>query len=148
MLGLSFQQEKYCENKKTGDAAMEQSREKSLWLFFLACLTTFIMLGNGQKVLAKQTVDQMNINVALNDRGAANITEDWSVTADEGSEIYKVVKLVGPQQLSDYRVSMDGQTFSRTSNWDISASKSQKAYHYGQNRNELNWGLTSYGTHE
>ncbi len=54
------------------------------------------------KVSADQTVNNMTINVALDDQGAATFTENWSVTADEGSEIYKTIKLVGPQSLSDY----------------------------------------------
>lgn len=99
------------------------------------------------KVSANQTVNNMTINVALDDQGAATFTENWSVTADEGSEIYKTIKLVGPQSLSDYQVSMDGRAFKRANTWDTDATREQKAYRYGQNGHELNWGITKYGTH-
>lgn len=110
----------------------------SLMVFFLVFLP---------KVAADQNVNNMTINVALDDQGTATFTENWSVTADEGSEIYKTIELVGPQQLSDYQVSMDGRTFKRVNTWDTDADRQQKAYRYGQNGNELNWGITKYGTH-
>lgn len=96
---------------------MGKIRVKPLWLLFLACITSFVMLGNGQSISAEQTVNRMNIDVVLNDQGTATITENWLVTADEGSEIYKVVKLVGPQALSNYQVSMDGRQFNRQLDW-------------------------------
>src|SRR5699024_1593867 len=121
---------------------------RSLWLLFLACIVSFFVLGNSQKVVAEQTVNRMNIDVSLNDQGTATITENWSVTADEGSEIYKVVKLVGPQALSNYQVSMDGRQFNRQLNWQTDDNRKQKAYKFGQHGNELNWGITKYGTHQ
>lgn len=127
---------------------MGKIRVRSLWLLFLACIVSFFVLGNSQKVVAEQTVNRMNIDVSLNDQGTATIKENWSVTADEGSEIYKVVKLVGPQELSNYQVSMDGRQFTRQSNWQTDNNRQQKAYQYGQNGDELNWGITSYGTHQ
>lgn len=127
---------------------MGKIRVKPLWLLFLACIASFVMLGNGQSISAEQTVNRMNIDVVLNDQGTATITENWSVTADEGSEIYKVVKLVGPQALSNYQVSMDGRPFNRQLNWQTDDNRKQKAYKFGQHGNELNWGITKYGTHQ
>ncbi|WP_270334943.1 DUF2207 family protein [Ligilactobacillus acidipiscis] len=107
----------------------------------------FIFLTGNEHVEAEQTVNRMKITINLDKNGTAFISENWNVSADEGSEIYKTLKLEGPQQLGNYSVSIDGKPMKRTSNWNPDASKKAKAGRYGQNGNELNWGITKYGTH-
>lgn len=116
---------------------------------FLALLGSILFLfASTKSVSAEQTVQKMDIAVQLDDSGAAHITEDWRVKADEGSEIYKTIKLVGTQSLANYSVSMDGRSFTPAAFWNINDGKSAKAYKYGQNGNELNWGISEYGTHD
>ena len=116
-----------------------------LWLLSLVVFLSFVIPST--TIHAEQTVKRMGIDVALDDQGTATFTENWTVTADEGSEIYKALKLDGSQLLSDYQVTMDGHPFKYVDVWNTEDTKGQKAYRYGQNGDELNWGITKYGTH-
>lgn len=116
-----------------------------IWLLPLVVFLSFVVPST--TIRAEQTVKRMGVDVALDKQGTATFTENWTVTADEGSEIYKTINLVGPQELSNYQVSMDGHTFKRVNTWNPDADRKQKAYRYGQNEDELNWGITKYGTH-
>ena len=72
----------------------------------------------------------MKIDI-LND-GTANITEVWDVEATSGSEWYKTMYELGNSELSNFRVSMDGNTL-QYKNWDVDESLSEKALYYGIN---------------
>ena len=72
----------------------------------------------------------MDIDVA--EDGTAVITEVWDVKADSGSEWYKTMYNLGNQEVSDFKVSMDGQAMTYK-NWNINESLSQKSGYYGIN---------------
>lgn len=71
-----------------------------------------------------------NINITKN--GNANITEIWDVKADSGTEWYKQLYNLGNQELSNFKVSMDGEELIYK-DWNINESLQQKKGYYGIN---------------
>lgn len=92
-------------------------------------------------------IKAIDVDVTLQSDGSALIQEVWDMNTDEGTEVYKGLNLEDVQELSNFTVSMDGQPMILNDNWDIDDSFDQKAGTYGQNSNELNWGVTEYGDH-
>lgn len=101
---------------------------------------------NPDTVFANE-INNIDVDVVLQEDGSALITEEWDMNTDEGTEIYKGLNLESSQDISDFTVTMDGQPMELDNNWDIDASFDEKAGSYGQNTNELNWGITEYGSH-
>lgn len=99
-----------------------------------------------QSVLANE-INAIDVDVTLQSDGSALIHETWDMNTDEGTEIYKGLNLEDVQDISNFTVSMDGQPMEEQTSWDIDDSFDQKAGTYGQNTNELNWGITEYGQH-
>lgn len=127
---------------------MKESKRKMPLVYPLTLLVgVFLFFFCPISISAEQKVQKMDISVQLDQFGDAHITENWRVKVDEGSEIYKTIKLTHHQMLTDYSVSMDGEKFSEADFWDVDESKKEKSYRYGQNDNELNWGISRYGTH-
>lgn len=99
-----------------------------------------------QSVLANE-INSIDVDVTLQSDGSALIHETWDMNTDEGTEIYKGLNLKDVQDISNFTVSMDGKPMDEQSSWDIDDSFDQKAGTYGQNTNELNWGISEYGQH-
>lgn len=108
-----------------------------LILFSVLCFFTF---GTAKA----DSVNSIDINVLIDENGNGHVTETWKVDADEGTELYKSVGNMDNRSISDFHVSMNGTEYTYISNWDIDASKSQKAYKNGINYTddglELCWG--------
>jgi len=74
----------------------------------------------------------IDMDIYLDELGNANITEEWSVKADSGSEWYKQLYNMGNQEISNFTVSMDGNPL-EYKEWNINESISQKNGYYGIN---------------
>ena len=92
----------------------------------------------------------MKINIEKD--GTANITEVWDVKASGGSEWYKQINNLGNSNLSNYKVSMDGNLLEYENYWDINGSMDEKAGYYGINETsaglELCFGKTDKKRHK
>lgn len=74
----------------------------------------------------------IDMDIYLEEDGTANITEVWDVQADSGSEWYKQLYNLGTEELSNFRVSMDGHDLQYKS-WNVDESLSAKSGYYGIN---------------
>jgi uncharacterized membrane protein YgcG len=124
---------------------MVKKHQKAITLL-IAFGALLLFWVNPQSVFANE-INAIDVNVQLQADGSALITEKWDMSIDQGTEVYKGLNLEDVQEISDYTVSMDGQAFTYNASWNIDDSFDQKAGTYGQNTNELNWGITSYGNH-
>jgi uncharacterized membrane protein YgcG len=124
---------------------MVKKHQKAITLL-IAFGALLLFWVNPQSVFANE-INAIDVNVQLQADGSALITEKWDMSIDQGTEVYKGLNLEDVQEISDYTVSMDGQAFTYNDSWNIDDSFDQKAGTYGQNTNELNWGITSYGNH-
>lgn len=122
---------------------LRKSLIKPAWTLIIFLM--FILLAP-LKVEASVDIHQIDIDVILNEDGSASFTEEWQVTNTDKTELYKPLELENSQSLRDFRVAMNGQDFQDLgSDWDIDWSFDEKAYTYGQNGDELNWGLSERG---
>ena len=96
------------------------------------------------------TIYKVDMDVYLDEYGNANITETWDVKANSGSEWYKQLYNMGNQELSDFKVYMDGEALT-FKDWDLDESISEKKGYYGINYVseglELCFGKGDYNRH-
>lgn len=90
-----------------------------------------VMLFMTKNVYA-DTIYKVDMDIYLDESGNANITEMWDVRADSGSEWYKALYNMGNEEISNFKVAMDGidLTFK---NWDVDESIDEKSGYYGLN---------------
>ena len=74
----------------------------------------------------------IDMDIYLEEDGTANITEVWDVQADSGSEWYKQLYNLGTEELSNFKVSMDGRDL-QYKLWNVDESLSAKSGYYGIN---------------
>ena len=114
----------------------------SLFLFNL------FVLFFGINVYAS-SMDSLKVDVYIEKNGDAKITEEWTVYANEGTELYKPMNLED-REIKDFVVSENGKKFTQI-NWDVKKSREEKTNKYGINENgetiELCWGIGNYGNH-
>lgn len=94
-------------------------------------LLLLLILINPVRVLADH-IYNIDMNIYLNKDGSANITEVWDVVASGGSEWYKQLYNMGNQELSNFTVSMDGESL-EYKEWNVNESIGAKSGYYGIN---------------
>lgn len=121
---------------------------RRIFLCLVGILVLFCNPFEEGKADRQQKIHSIDVSAVLEEDGTATITEDWEVTAQKGTELYKPLRLEKEQSLLSYQVEMDGQAFQETKNWKVKGNFQEKAYRYGRNENkELNWGISQYGRH-
>ena len=111
-------------------------------LFFLS----FICM-NSVKAESINSIE-MDINIDL--FGNANVTEVWKAHPTEKTEYYHAFYNIGNSKITNLKVHDENKNYTEIE-WDVDASKEEKAYHYGYNYTdkgvELCFGKSSYGSH-
>ena len=97
-------------------------------------------------------IHDLGINVRLYRDGSAIVSEEWNLTAQEGTEVYVTRTNLGDIEIGDLSVSDEtGAIYTFENRWDVDRSLARKAGRCGFNRVpggiEICWGLGSYGTH-
>ena len=96
------------------------------------------------------TIDSIDMDVFLDEKGDAHITEKWvNPTPSSGStEFYKAYDNLGKMKIKNFTVSYNNQTFTYNDDWDIDDSFSEKSYknglYYEDSKTELCWGISTY----
>lgn len=96
-------------------------------------------------------VPDMEIDVALDGDGSAVVTQTWTADTDEGSEFYLACRDNGYLSITDFSVSDEDGIYTFSEDWDVDASREEKAGRCGIVRRpdgvELCWGIGEYGSH-
>lgn len=116
-------------------------------LFLLLLLPIFVNASTGDRI------NRIDVDIILDEKGNASITEIWDVYAGSGTEFYKAEYNLGNMEISNFKVKDEnGREFTFIENWDIDASLSEKAYkngfYYSSSGLELCWGKSSMGSHK
>lgn len=98
------------------------------------------------------SISSIDMDIYVKGNGDAVITETWDANVTEGTEGYHPYYNLGNSIISDLMVSMDGNSFTTVSDWDINNSFSDKAYKAGiykasSNEVDICFGISSYGQH-
>lgn len=99
-------------------------KKKVFLLMFLVMLLPIRVLAD--------TINKIDMKIKLLEDGTAEITEVWDVIASGGSEWYKQLYNLGESQLSDFKVSMDGEALTYKS-WNVNETLLEKKGYYGIN---------------
>ena len=114
-----------------------------LLFFMLICLFTI-------PTVKANTLDSIDTDVYIDENGHGHVTEVWKLTADEGTESYHSFGNLEDRQITNFTVSRDGQNYTSINNWNVDATKQEKANKNGINYTndglELCWGI-EYGSH-
>lgn len=125
-------------------------RKISFILIFVFLLNLFIIPFN-LAFAAPHELQELNINVFLNEDGSARITEQRISHLSEGTENYIGFENLADSEFKDFRVIEDGVEYEYIEDWDIDASREEKAFKNGiikTNKGyELAWGIGEYGPH-
>ena len=119
--------------------------KKSKYCFILVLAFSIFLITN---TFAKNIVHQISKDILLKDNGSATITEQWTGTFDEGTEVYIPIddKSI---RVSNFDVAKDGLDYKEALKWNVNDSFENKAYRYGINRTdtgiELCFGISEYG---
>ena len=97
----------------------------------------FVLLMLPLQVDAANNIYRIDIDVNILQDGSANIVEVWDVDGDDGTEWYKVMNNMGNMKLSNFTVSMDGETLTYK-DWNVNESLYQKRGYYGKGKNGQN----------
>ena len=100
--------------------------KKILFMFIM-----LIALISPRFVLADH-IYNIKMDIYLEKDGSANITEVWDVKANGGSEWYKQLYNMGNQELSNFKVSMDGEELTYKE-WNVNENITSKRGYYGIN---------------
>lgn len=115
-------------------------------------LTALLSFCLAASVLAGQEIRNIDETVVIRPDGSAEITQVWDVTVISGTEFYLPFDHLGPIDISDLRVSENGEDFIAEGNgWDTDRTREQKRGRCGivrkKNGVELCWGQGDYGDH-
>lgn len=115
-------------------------------------LLLFLNIFSVKYIFAEHKLENLDINVFINNDGSARITEKRKAILNEGTENYIVIQNLGMSTIKDFVVKENGKTYKYIENWDIDASRKQKAFKNGiidtGDGYELSWGIGEYGSHE
>ena len=118
---------------------------KKVYLFVFSFICFFLM-GS----VSANTISSIDMKIAIDENGNANITEVWDVKGTDGTEWYKVMNGLGNSELSNFTVSMDGNPL-KYKDWRINESLNDKKGYYGINYTssglELCFGKYDYNSH-
>ena len=95
---------------------------------------------------------KIDMQIVLAEDGSASISEKWSISLSEGTEIYKEMPSMGESTIRDFRVTQKEQEFEILENWEVGASREEKIGKVGIVRKgddyELCFGISEYDYQE
>lgn len=125
---------------------MKKYRKRKAALLLAGCLCAALC---SSAVSAANQVPEMEIRVALQPDGSANITQIWYTETEEGTEFYLSCRDSGYLTITDLSVADENGSYTFTENWRVDASFEEKADRCGIHKTdegvELCWGISEYG---
>ena len=119
----------------------------------VSLLLMLILILNSIAIVHAQDhrLDYLDIEVNLHEDGSATITERRASHLVEGTENYIVIENLGESEIHSFTVIEDGISYDYVENWNIDASREEKAFKNGiietSSGYELAWGIGEYGYH-
>ena len=112
----------------------------------LIIVLSFMFVQN----IKAESIDSINMDVYVDKNGDAHVTEVWEANPTKETEYYHAYYNIQQSKIEDFKVRDESGEYTYI-DWDIDASLSDKARHYGFNYAndgvELCFGKSSYGKH-
>ena len=111
---------------------------------------SFVFFFMASNQVNANSINKISMDIKIDAKGNANITEVWSAYLNKGTEGYHPYYDLGNSTITMNSVSDDkGNNYTLNSNWNVDDSFSTKKYHYGiyktGNETDLCWGISDYG---
>ena len=111
---------------------------------------SFVFFFMASNIVNANSINKISMDIKIDAKGNANITEVWSAYLNKGTEGYHPYYDLGNSTITMNSVSDDmGNNYTLNSNWNVDDSFSTKKYHYGiyktGNETDLCWGISDYG---
>lgn len=114
-------------------------------------LIILIMLFIFPIVVKANSIEKIDMDIYLDSNGTAHVTEVWSANLSQGTEGYKPYYNLGNANITNFKVSENGNAYEFDDYWNPNDSFDSKAYKNGFNYIsdgiELCWGISEYGYH-
>lgn len=114
-------------------------------------LIILIMLFIFPIVVKANSIEKIDMDIYLDSNGTAHVTEVWSANLNQGTEGYKPYYNLGNANITNFKVSENGNAYEFDDYWNPNDSFDSKAYKNGFNYIsdgiELCWGISEYGYH-
>src|SRR5699024_7967369 len=121
------------------------------WILLMS-LTFFYNFEQISVQAADNKIEQIQMEVFIHDDGSAKVKETRLVDLYEGTENYIAFGNLGNASIENFKVSEDGRAYETVDNWNLDASREEKAFKSGIIETaegiELSWGIGEYGQHE
>ncbi len=125
------------------------NKKKSIFIFSLVLILNLVLNLGG--VALATDLSYIDTDLYIDGNGDGLITMKWKYSDDQGTEHYIPIKKEG-LELTDLKVSKDGQEYETVDNWDVNASIEDKAYKAALvdkgDEYEVCWGISEYGESE
>lgn len=120
---------------------------------YLSIFLIVMFFGFGlQSDALANSMESLDFKVELQPDGSGVVTELRKMNMSEDTEIYIVMDNLGGSEISNFSVSDSGTPLAYEPNWNVDASREEKAGKYGivetSSGYELCWGIGEYGYHE
>ncbi|SDB84443.1 Predicted membrane protein [Pelagirhabdus alkalitolerans] len=119
---------------------------------FIALAVTLTLSVTFTAQAFANSMSSLDYHIELQEDGSGVITETRDMYLTEDTEIYIVMENLGGSEVTDFHVSDFGEPLTYEPDWDINASREEKAGKYGvvetSDGQELAWGIGEYGEHE
>lgn len=120
---------------------------KKLMMYLLLSCVFFLGID---KVRAND-ITEIKMDIYIDSKGNAHITESWDASLTEGTEGYRFYGNMGNSTIEDFHVKDETKTYTDIGSWDVHSSFNEKAYKSGihdtGSTKELCFGISQYGTH-
>ena len=101
-------------------------------------------------VILANEINNIDMNIYVDNYGTAHVTEVWDTHLTNGTEGYKPYYNLGSSNITNFKVSMDGEEYTFNENYNINGSfndkKYQNGFNYIENGIELCFGISKYGS--
>lgn len=123
---------------------------RKFFKIFFIFLFSLILFGLSKNVQAN-SISKISMDIYIDNNGDATVTEIWNCNTSQGTEVYHPYYNLGNSEITNLRVSENGNYYQTLSSWNTSGTLSSKANKCGINKIsngvELCWGISSYGSH-
>src|SRR5690625_1125780 len=137
--------------KQTCRAGVKQMKKMLSMLFFVATFFFMSVVTPNTQVFANE-MSAIEYEIELLRDGSGIITEYREMYLTRDTEIYIILDHLEGSEVIDFHVSDFGEPLNYEPDWNIDASREEKAGKYGivetSNGYELCWGIGEYGEHE
>ena len=123
---------------------------KKIFMSLLLMSISFILVIGLKSEVYANSISSINMDIYVDNNGNAEVTEVWTCSTNQGTEVYHPYYNLGNSQITNLRVYDKTKTYSNTGTWDTEATMNEKAYKCGINKIyngvELCWGISNYGS--